>query len=79
MAYWTGSHTVDLHSAVSDHLLDLALLFQVLETRARQRPVNLQSVNESRNCDEAVRLHILVQFVGCDLVENDGMLGLVLD
>lgn len=73
------SHTVDLHLAVSDHRLDDALLLEVGKTLSCQRAVDLHSVDEGGNGDETVRLHILVELLRGGLVENDGVLGLVLD
>lgn len=37
--------TVDLHLAVSDNRLDLALFFEILQAFPCQRTVDLQSVN----------------------------------
>ena len=74
-----GEHTVDLELAVGDNGLDLALLLEVLQASSRQRAVDLHSVDEDGNCDEAVGLDILVELLGSVLVEHDGMLGLVLD
>lgn len=59
--------------------LDLALLLKVLQALAGQRAVNLESVDECSDGDETVRLDILVQLLRGGLVENDGVLGLVLD
>lgn len=74
-----ASHTVDLHLAVGDDGLDHALLLEVSKALSRQRAVDLQSVDEGGDGDEAVRLHILVELVRGGLVEDDGVLGLVLD
>lgn len=48
------SHTVDLQLAVSHHLLDLALLFEVLEELPGKRSVDLESVDERSDCHQAV-------------------------
>lgn len=72
-------HTVDLHLAMSDDRLDDALLLEVVEALSCQRAVDLHSVDEGGDGDEAVSLHILVELVGSGLVEEDGVLGLVLD
>lgn len=74
-----GGHTVDLHLAVGDNGLDHALLLEVGNALACQRAVHLHSVDESSDSDETVRLDILVELVGGGLVEQDGVLGLVLD
>lgn len=75
--FW--EHTVDLHLAVCDNGLDLALLLKVLQALACQRTVDLKSVDEGGNGHKAVRLDILVELLGSVLVEEDGVLGLVLD
>lgn len=72
-------HTVDLHLAVGDNRLDHALLLEVLEALSCQRAVDLHSVDESGDGHQAVGLDILVELLGGGLVENDGVLGLVLD
>lgn len=59
--------------------LDLALLLQVLEALACQRAVDLKSVNQGGDGDQTVGLDVLVQLLRGLLVENDGVLGLVLD
>jgi hypothetical protein len=74
-----GQRTVDLHLAVGDNGLDLSLLLKVLEALAGQGAVDLESVDEGGNGDETVGLDVLVQLVGSGLVEDDGVLRLVLD
>jgi hypothetical protein len=64
---------------VRDNGLDLSLLLQVLEALACQRAVDLQSVDQSGDGDETVGLDVLVELLRGGLVENDGVLGLVLD
>lgn len=71
--------TVDLHLAVSDNLLDLALLLQVLQAPAGERAVDLEPIDEGGDGDQAVGLDVLVELVGSGLVEDDGVLGLILD
>lgn len=73
------SHTVDLHLAVRDDGLDLSPLLEVLEALAGQRAVDLESVDKGGDGDETVGLDVLVQLVGSGLVEDDGVLRLVLD
>lgn len=74
-----SAHTVDLHLAVSHNLPDLALLLQVLQACPCQRAIDLESVDESGNGNEAVGLNVLVELLGSGLVEEDSVLGLVLD
>lgn len=64
---------------MTNNLLDLALLLQVGEGLPGQAAVDLQSVDEGSDGDEAVGLHILVELLGSGLVEDNGMVGLVLD
>lgn len=72
-------HTVDLHLAVGDNGLDEALLLEVSKALASQRTVDLHSVDEGGDGDQTVGLDILVELLGCRLVEKDGVLSLVLD
>jgi hypothetical protein len=68
-----------LKLAVGDNLLDLSSLLQIGQTSAGKGAVDLQSVDENGDGDETVGLDILVKTVGSGLVEDDGVLGLVLD
>lgn len=74
-----GEHTVDLHLAVCNHRLDDALLLEVGKALSGQRTVDLHSVDEGGDGDQTVRLNILVELLRGGLVEDDGVLGLVLD
>lgn len=60
-------------------LLDDTLLLEICQSPSRQRPVDFQSVHQHRDRDELVRLHILVEFVRGGFVEDDCVVGLVLD
>lgn len=62
-----------------DNLLDDALLLQVGQTSASNGAVDLHSVDQDRDGDQAVGLDIFVKLVRGGLVEEDGVLGLVLD
>lgn len=62
-----------------NHLLDLSLLLQIIQRFPCQAAIDLQSVDKRGNCDEAVRLDVFVEFVRGGFVENDGVVGLVLD
>ena len=62
-----------------NNLLDLPLLLQVLKALACERTVDLESVDERGDGNEAVGLDVLVELVGSGLVKEDGVLGLVLD
>lgn len=73
------SRTVDLHLAVGDNRLDHALLLKVGDALASQRTVDLHAVDEGGDGDNAVGLDILVELLRGALVENDRVLGLVLD
>lgn len=62
-----------------NHLLDLSLLLQIIQRLPCQAAIDLQSVDERGDCDEAVGLDVFVEFVGGGFVEDDGVVGLVLD
>ena len=64
---------------MSNNLLDLALLLQVLEAPPGEGAVDLEPVDEGGNRHETVGLDILVELVGSGLVKDDVVLGLVLD
>lgn len=64
---------------MTNNLLDLAVCLEVSEGFPCERAVDLQAVDEGGNGDEAVRLDILLELVVGLLVENDGVVGLVLD
>ena len=64
---------------MSDNLLDLTVGLKVVKSLTRERTVDLQAIDESGNGDEAVGLDILLELVVGLLVENDSVLGLVLD
>jgi hypothetical protein len=74
-----GAHTVNLHLAVGNDRLDDTLLLEVGNALAGQRAVDLETVDEGSDGHQAVGLDILVQLLGSVLVEDDGVLGLVLD
>ena len=71
--------TVDVHLGVADDLLDRTLRLEVSESLASKTAVDLQTVNEGGDGDQTVGLNILVESLGGGLVEDDGVLGLVLD
>ena len=71
--------TVDAQGAVSNNLLDDTSLLKIGQTSAGNRSVDLHSVDENRDGDQAVGLDILVETIGSGLVEEDGVLGLVLN
>ena len=61
------------------HLLDLPLLLQIVQRLPCEASINLQSVDEGGDGDEAVGLDVFVEFVGGGFVEDDGVVGLVFD
>lgn len=63
---------------LNDGLND-ALLLEVLDALPCQRSVDLHAVDQGGDGDEAERRDILVELLGGGLVENDGVLSLVLD
>ena len=64
---------------MSDNLLDLTVSLEVGKRFPCERAVDLQAIDEGGDSDKAVRLDILLELVVGLLVENDGVLGLVLD
>ena len=64
---------------MTDNLPDGTLLLEVGKGLAGERAVNLQAIDEGSDGDEAVRLDVLVELVRGGLVEDDGVLGLVLN
>lgn len=64
---------------MTDDLLDLALLLEVGKSPAGERAVDLEAVDKDGDSHQAVGLDILLELVGDGLVEDDGVLGLVLD
>lgn len=61
------------------HLLDLALLLQILQRLPRKGPIDLQPIDKRGHGDETVGLHVFVEFVRGGFVEDDRVVGLVLD
>jgi len=64
---------------VCDNLLDLTLLLEIGKSTTGERTVDLQTVDKDGDSDETVGLDILLELVADGLVEDDGVLGLVLD
>ena len=62
-----------------NHLLDHTLLLQLPQRMARDRSIDLHAVDEGGNGNETVRLDVLVEALDGLLVEDDGVVGLVLD
>lgn len=62
-----------------NHLLNLALLLQIVQRFPCQAAIDLQPVHKRGDRDEAVGLHVFVEFVRGGFVEDDGVVGLVLD
>lgn len=71
--------TVNVTPGMAHNLLDRSLLLQILERLAGQRAIDFQTIDKDGDGDEAVGLDIFLEFVGDGLVENDGVLCLVLD
>lgn len=64
---------------MANNLLDGTLLLEVGKGFPCERTVDLETVDEGGNGDQAVGLDILVELVCGLLVEDNGVLGLVLD
>ena len=71
--------TVNIQPSMAHDLLDLPLCLHFVQHLARDGTVDLHPVDERRDGDEAVGLHVLCQAVAEGFVEDDGVVGLVLD
>lgn len=71
--------TVDQLCTVVYYPLDLAVLLQMSDRNACERAVNLESLDEDALADETEGGDLLDDAVEQDLVERDGVLGLILD
>lgn len=71
--------TVDAQAGVTDDLLDLAVSLKVVESLAGEAAVDLETIDKGGDSDQTVGLDILLKLVVGGLVENDSVLGLVLD
>lgn len=70
---------IDAQLRMSHHLLNLAFLLQIIQRLPGQGSVDLQSIDQGGNGDETVGLDVLVEFVRGGFVEDDGVVGFVLD
>jgi hypothetical protein len=70
---------VDSQLGVSNDLLDAALSLEIGKRLSGEGAVDLETIDEGSDRDQAVRLDILLELVVGLLVENDGVVGLVLD
>jgi hypothetical protein len=64
---------------VSNDLLDLTLLLEIGEGFPGKRTVDLETIDEGGDGDEAVGLDVLVELIRGLLVEDNCVVGLVLD
>ena len=64
---------------MTNNLLDLTVGLEVGKGLAGEGAVDLETIDQGGNGDQTVRLNILVELLGSGLVEDDGVLGLVLD
>lgn len=64
---------------MANNLLDLTALLEVSESLAGKAAVDLETVDKGSDGDQAVGLNILVELLSGGLVEDNGVLGLVLD
>lgn len=71
--------TVDVQLGVTDNLLDLALLLEVLKSLTGEGAVDLKTVDKGGDGNETVGLDVLVETLSDGLLEDNGVLGLVLD
>lgn len=71
--------TVDVHGMRANDLLDDTLLLQVGKGFSGQATVDLELVDKSGNGEETGSLDVLVQSVDLGLIEDNGVVGLVLN
>lgn len=64
---------------MSNNLLNQTLLLEIGQRLPRQRAVDLESVDQCGHGDQTVGLDIFLEFVVGGLVEDDGVVGLVLN
>lgn len=64
---------------MADNLLDLTLGLEVGKGLAGKGAVDFQTIDEGGNGDQAVGLNILVELLKGGLLEDNGVLSLVLD
>lgn len=64
---------------MTDDLLDLTFTLEGVESLAGETAVDLETINEGGDSDQTVRLDILVESLEGGLVEDNSVLGLVLD
>lgn len=64
---------------MANDLLDLTTLLEVSKALTGKAAVDLVTVDEGGDGDQTVGLDILVELLGGGLVEDDGVLGLVLN
>ena len=64
---------------MANNLLDHTALLKVVQDSTGKAAVDLVTVDEGRDGDQAVGLDILVELLSSGLLEDDGVLGLVLD
>ena len=64
---------------MTNNLLDLAVFLEIRKRFPGEGAVDLQSVDEGSDGDETVGLDILLKLVVGLLVEDDGVVGLVLN
>ena len=64
---------------MADNLLDLALLLKVLKSLTGEGAVDLKTIDKGGDGDETVGLDVLVETLSDLLLEDNGVLGLVLD
>lgn len=76
---YRGARTVYAELGVLHNALDRSLLLEIIERLPGQRSVDLEAIDECGDGDEAVRLDFLLELVVGGLVEDNGVVGLVLD
>ena len=75
----TNRPGVDIAAVVCHDLSDHALLLQVVKCCSGERAVDFEAIDKHGDGDEAVGLHVFLQLFGGVLIEDYGVVGLVLD
>ena len=64
---------------MSNNLFDLSLLLQIVQCLPRQTSIDFQPIDKRGDSNQAVGLDVFVEFVRGGFIEDDRMVGLILD
>lgn len=74
-----GERTVDVEAVVTDDLPDLTFLLEGVQSLTGETAVDLETINKGGDGDQTVGLDFLVESLKGGLLEDNSVLGLVLD